>query len=90
MTEPGDAEMTEQQVMALSGQRTPEAARLYVKRIEAQRIVAARRRRASAEEERKDDKIQNARVNLQVTDFIGGCRRTRTFDPLIKSRQQLQ
>ena len=62
MTELGDAEMTEQQVMALSGHRTPEAARLYVKRTDAQRITAARRRRAWVEEERKDDKIQNARL----------------------------
>jgi Phage integrase family len=59
MTELGDAEMTEQQVMALSGHRTPEAARLYVKRTDAQRIIAARRRRAWVEEERKGDKIQN-------------------------------
>ena len=45
MTELGDAEVTEQRVMALSGHRTPEAARLYIKRTEAQRIIAARRRR---------------------------------------------
>ena len=32
LTELGDAELTEQGVMALSGHRTPEAARLYVKR----------------------------------------------------------
>ena len=61
MTELGDAEMTEQQVMALSGHRTPEAARLYIKRTDAQRIIAARRRRAWVEEERNDDKIQNGR-----------------------------
>ena len=63
MTELGDAEVTEQRVMALSGHRTPEAARLYIKRTEAQRIIAARRRRAWVEEERKGDKIQNARAN---------------------------
>jgi len=63
MTELGDAEMTEQQVMALSGHRTPEAARLYVKRTEAQRVIAARRRRAWVEEERKGDKIQNVSAN---------------------------
>jgi integrase len=60
MTELGDAEMTEQQVMALSGHKTPDAARLYIKRTDAQRMVAARRRRAWVEEERKGDKIQNA------------------------------
>ncbi|WP_092865531.1 hypothetical protein [Hyphomicrobium facile] len=46
LTELGDAELTEQGVMALSGHKTPEAARLYVKRTETQRVTAARRRRA--------------------------------------------
>ncbi len=46
LTELGDAELTEQGVMALSGHRTPDAARLYVKRTEAQRAAGARRRRA--------------------------------------------
>lgn len=46
LTELGDAELTEQGVMALSGHRTPDAARLYVKRTEAQRAVGARKRRA--------------------------------------------
>ncbi len=32
--------------MALSGHRTPEAARLYIKRTETQRASAARKRRA--------------------------------------------
>lgn len=32
MTELGDAELAEQGVMALSGHKTPQAARLYVKR----------------------------------------------------------
>jgi len=45
MTELGDAELTEQGVMTLSGHKTPEAARGYVKRTERQRITAARRRR---------------------------------------------
>jgi len=38
LTELGDAELTEQGVMALSGHRTPEAARLYVKDRDAARI----------------------------------------------------
>lgn len=46
MTELGDAELTEQGVMSLSGHRTPEAARGYVKKTEAQRFAAARKRRA--------------------------------------------
>ena len=57
MTELGDAELTEQGVMALSGHRSPEASRLYVKRTEAQRIAAARKRRAWVEKERTAAKI---------------------------------
>jgi hypothetical protein len=45
LTELGDAELTEQGVMALSMHKTPAAARLYVKRTERQRASAARRRR---------------------------------------------
>ena len=40
------AELTEQGVMSLSGHRSPEAARGYVKKTEAQRLAAARKRRA--------------------------------------------
>jgi hypothetical protein len=46
MTELGDAELTEQGVMSLSGHRSPEAARGYVKKTEVQRLAAARKRRA--------------------------------------------
>jgi hypothetical protein len=46
MTELGDAQLTEQGVMSLSGHRTPEAARGYVKKTDAQRLAAARKRRA--------------------------------------------
>jgi hypothetical protein len=62
LTELGDAELTEQGVMALSGHRTPDAARLYVKRTETQRAAAARKRRAwveVTETERAEDKSQN-------------------------------
>jgi integrase len=45
MTELGDAKLAEQGVMALSGHRTPQAARLYVKRTEHQRVRAAAKRR---------------------------------------------
>jgi len=45
MTELGDASLTESQIMALSAHETPEAARIYVKRTESQRLTAARRRR---------------------------------------------
>jgi IS5 family transposase len=46
MTELGDAELSEQGVMSLSGHRTPDAARGYVKKTDAQRLAAARKRRA--------------------------------------------
>jgi hypothetical protein len=45
MTELGDAGLTEQGVMSLSGHKTPEASRLYVKRTEKQRVKAASKRR---------------------------------------------
>lgn len=41
MTELGDAERAEQGVMALSGHKTPRAARLYVKRMEHRRVRVA-------------------------------------------------
>ncbi len=46
MTELGDAELTEQGVMSLSGHRTPDAARGYVKKTDVQRLAAAKKRRA--------------------------------------------
>lgn len=46
MTELGDAELTEQGVMSLSGHRSPDAARGYVKKTDVQRLAAARKRRA--------------------------------------------
>ena len=55
LTELGNAEITEQGVMALSGHRTPDAARLYVKRTETQRTTAARKRRAWIESNRKGE-----------------------------------
>ena len=45
MTELGDAEATEQEIMSASGHRSPEAARVYIKRTEKQRIAAVRKRR---------------------------------------------
>lgn len=58
LTELGDAELTEQGVMALSGHRTPEAARLYVKRTETQRMIAARKRRAWVESGSNDERSE--------------------------------
>jgi hypothetical protein len=64
MTELGDSDLTEQQIMALSTHATPEAARVYVKRTETQRRDAARKRRVFVEaqiQERNPDKSQNDR-----------------------------
>lgn len=46
MTELGNAGLTEQQVMASSGHKTPDAARLYVHRTRDQLLAAGRKRRA--------------------------------------------
>ena len=46
MTELGDAELTEQGIIALSGHTNPNAARGYVKKTEIQRLGASRKRRA--------------------------------------------
>ncbi len=59
MTELGDAELTEQGVMSMSGHRTPDAARGYVKRTEAQRLAAARKRRVWV------DKLEHAKNESQ-------------------------
>ena len=64
LTELGDAGLTEQQEMALSGHSTPDALRGYVKKTEVQREIAARKRRffVDAQQtllERKEDKCQN-------------------------------
>ncbi len=45
MTELGDADVTEQGIMALSGHKTPDAARRYIKWTEHQRIVSLKKRR---------------------------------------------
>lgn len=45
MTELGDADATEAQIMAVSGHRSPDAARRYIKRTERQRLTALRKRR---------------------------------------------
>ena len=57
MTELGDAELTEQGVMSLSMHKTPQAARLYVKRTERQRATAARKRRQWVEANRLGTKV---------------------------------
>ena len=63
LTELGDAELTEQGVMALSGHKDARSARLYVKRTEAQRLAAAAKRRAwvdaSAVSEQKEPTFRN-------------------------------
>ncbi len=58
MTELGDAELTEQGVMTLSGHKTPEAARGYVKRTERQREHAARKRRSWVDANKMSAKVR--------------------------------
>jgi hypothetical protein len=58
LTELGNAELTEQGVMALSRHKTPQAARLYVKRTETQRVTAARRLRAWIESNRNGERTE--------------------------------
>jgi hypothetical protein len=59
MTELGDAEITEQGIMALSGHRTPQAARVYVKRTERQRLAASTQRRHFVESEHEANDCGN-------------------------------
>ena len=60
MTELGDAELTEQGVMSLSGHRTPDAARGYVKKTDVQRLAAASKRRAWVQKlEHAENESQN-------------------------------
>jgi integrase len=58
MTELGDAELAEQGVMALSGHKTPQAARLYVKRTERQRVTAAAKRRQWIEANETETRVE--------------------------------
>ena len=58
MTELGDAELAEQGVMALSGHKTPQAARLYVKRTDRQRVTAAVKRRRWVEANETETRVE--------------------------------
>ena len=55
MTELGDAELTEQEIMATSGHLTPKAARLYIKRTKKQVMSGAVKRRNLIEEIDEDE-----------------------------------
>ena len=46
LTELGNVELTEQEEMSLSGHRSPNALRRYIKKTESQRLSAIRKRRA--------------------------------------------
>jgi integrase len=60
LTELGDAELTEQQEMNLSGHRSPNALRRYIKKTESQRLAAIRKRRAWVlQEEHARNESQN-------------------------------
>jgi len=77
MTEPGDAELAEQGVMALSGHKTPQAARLYVKRTDRQRVTAATKRRQWVEANETETRVEMKgvpRVEMEQND------RTKPFE----------
>lgn len=60
LTELGDAQLTEQEEMSLSGHRSPDALRRYIKMTEQQRLSATRKRRAWVlEEEHARNASQN-------------------------------
>lgn len=64
LNEIADADLTETQEMAMSGHTTPNAKRRYVKRSEAQRLIAARKRRAwIAEQEQTQPIYRNAEAS---------------------------
>jgi integrase len=89
MTELGDAELAEQGVMALSGHRTPQAARLYIKRTDHQRRRAAAKRRTWVEERLNGARVEielgsesrnEPRDTAQVLGIIGAGEGNRTLD----------
>ena len=63
MTELSDAALTEQGVMTLSGHLTPDAARLYIKRTEQQRLCAIRQRCTFVEQNEPEADV---RMNSQI------------------------
>lgn len=88
MTELGDAEFAEQGVMALSGHRTPQAARLYVKRTEHQRVRAAAKRRSFVEANETETRVDLEQKDRTEPFKINGASyggRTRLFRLKISS-----
>ena len=89
LTELGDAELTEQSVMALSGHGRPEAARLYVKRTEMQRLAAARKHQAWVDAAKGKPEVAGATRPLPdelpetLAQSIGRGRGIRTPGPLL-------
>jgi hypothetical protein len=54
----GDAELAEQGAMALSGHKTPQATRLYVKRTEHLRVSAAAKRRSFVDSNKTATRVE--------------------------------
>lgn len=66
LTELGDAELTEQEEMSLSGHRSPNVVRRYVKKTDPQRLSGTRKRRALVEHrEQARNKSQNSRIKTE-------------------------
>jgi hypothetical protein len=59
LTELGNAELTEQEEMSLSGHSSPDALRRYVRKTDSQRLSATRKRRAWLAEEQPSNESQN-------------------------------
>lgn len=68
MTELGDAKLTEQGVMTLSGHKTRQAARLCIKRTERRRTSAARQRRTWVDENEVGSEVRMRRQKRSQND----------------------
>jgi hypothetical protein len=73
MTELGDSGVTEQGGMSLTGHSTPQAFRLYVKRTETQRMIAARQRRAWVDANEPGSQVRITSTKSQLADEVMGA-----------------
>ena len=74
MTELGDAELTESGIIALSGHRTADAARGYVKRTEAQREAGLLKRRAWVQAVKEEEGREEQKRTSVGMEPLPGCR----------------
>jgi hypothetical protein len=74
LTELGDAELTESSIIALSGHRTAEAARGYVKRTELQREAGLLKRRAWVQATKEEGGRGEQKRTIVGMEPLPGCR----------------